>query len=384
MTRWNALVATWVLVMSPTAPAAPGDDAAPRPRLHLINGSDQAAEVVWLKEDGERVRTTSVPAGEQTAIDTTLGHRFLVIGERDGRQLGVTSRQRVQAVRFDFDDPAGIPATYVQRASAGGYPVVASAGVNPYALKEAVYLIDLLLAKRPDVRTALIESGSRLCILRWNEFTTDQPEFHRLAADPVPDVRGLPPRDYWDARARGLGGSESDPFCSCGEENLLCYPGDPYATESILIHEFAHTIHLRGLANVDHTFDMRLKRAYDAAMRAGLWRGVYAGVNHHEYFAEGVQSWFDNNREHDHDHNHVDTRAELVDYDPGLAALCREVFGDTELRYTRPQTRLTGHLAGYDPSVAPTFVWPERLELAKRAIREHAEARHRGTAAARD
>jgi hypothetical protein len=306
----------------------------------------------------------------------------VITGQRDGKEVGVTSKQRVQAVRFDFVDPDGIPAIYTQRASAGGYPVVASAAVNPYALKEAVYLIDLLLAKRPDVRQAMIESGSRLCIIGWNEYTTDLPEFRWLAADPVAGFPGLPPRDYWDARARGLGGSESDPFCSCGEENVLCYPGDPYSTENILIHEFAHNMHLRGLVNVDPTFDPRLKQAHDAAMKAGLWRGKYASVNHHEYFAEGVQSWFDNNRENDHDHNHVDTRAELIEYDPGLADLCREVFGDTELRYTKPQTRLTGHLEGYDPSTAPTFAWPERLTVAKRMIREHAESRNRAATAA--
>jgi hypothetical protein len=116
-------------------------------------------------------------------------------------------------------------------------------------------------------------------------------------------------------------------------------------------------------------------------MKAGLWRGKYGSVNHHEYFAEGVQSWFDNNREDDHDHNHVNTRAELIEYDPGLADLCREVFGDTELRYTKPQTRLTGHLEGYDPSTAPTFAWPERLTVAKRMIREHAEARNQAATA---
>jgi hypothetical protein len=172
-----------------------------------------------------------------------------------------------------------------------------------------------------------------------------------------------------------MGGSHTDPFCSCAEENLLAYDGDPYAAECILIHEFAHNIHLRGMSNVDPTFDTRVKAAYDAAMTAGLWQGTYASVNHHEYFAEGVQSWFDNNRENDHDHNHVNTRAELVEYDPGLAELCREVFGDTELRYTKPQTRLSGHLAGYDPSQAPTFVWPQRLQLAKRAIRNEAVRR---------
>lgn len=156
---------------------------------------------------------------------------------------------------------------------------------------------------------------------------------------------------------------------------MLGYQGDPYSTENILIHEFAHNIHLRGLANVDPTFDRRLQQAYKQAMQAGLWKGKYAGVNHHEYFAEGVQSWFDNNRENDHDHNHVNTRDELVAYDSGLADLCREVFGDTELKYTKPATRLNGHMTGYDPSKAPTFVWPERLKTAKALIRKEAESR---------
>lgn len=129
------------------------------------------------------------------------------------------------------------------------------------------------------------------------------------------------------------------------------------------------------MTNIDPTFDGRLRETYDRAMAAGLWKGKYASVNHHEYLAEGVQSWFDDNREDDHDHNHVDTRAELVAYDPGLAEICREVFGDTELSYTKPVTRLTGHLEGYDPSGAPTFRWPDRLQKAKKLIRKQAEAR---------
>jgi hypothetical protein len=254
---------------------------------------------------------------------------------------------------------------------------VASERVNRYALLEAAYLVDLMLAKRPDVRAAMIRSGSRLCILAHNEYTTDQPEFVRLA-DAVPgEFNGISGKDYWDARARGLGGSERDPLCTCAEENLLGYEGDPYSTECILIHELAHNIHLRGMTNVDPEFDTRLKAVYDAAMAEGLWAGKYASVNHHEYFAEGVQSWFDNNRENDHDHNHVNTREELLEYDPRLAALCREVFGDTELRYSKPATRLHGHLAGYDPAKAPRFEWPPRLKEANDRIRRAAVERNR-------
>lgn len=266
---------------------------------------------------------------------------------------------------------------YAKFLSADGFPIVASAQVNDYALREAAWLIRQMLAQRPDVKAAMIQGGSQLSIIAWNEFTCDIPEYRRMGR-PQNDGRQIPgvaARDFWDARARGLGGSATDPVCSCGEENLLGYPGDPYRAENILIHEFAHNMHLRGLNVVDPAFDERVRNTWKEAMDAGLWAGKYASVNHHEYFAEGVQSWFSNNRQNDHDHNHVDTREELIEYDPGLAEICRSVFGDTVLVYTRPETRLHGHLQGYDPQSAPEFRWPERLQNAKQKIREQAQQR---------
>lgn len=351
--------------------------AAPRPTLQIINGSDQPIEVFWLKSDTERVPNGRVEPGKDTVITTTIGHRFAIVPQERDAEVIVESLVPVQAVRFQPPNKDGVPAFYTQRVSAGGFPIVASEKVDPYALKEAAYLIDLMLAKRPDVRKAMVQSGARLCILAHNEYTTDQPEFARMGDHPMrqfPDISG---KDYWDARARGLGGSLRDPLCSCGEENLLAYKGDPYHAENILIHELAHNIHLRGLVNVDPTFDTRLKKAYEESMAEGLWKGKYASMNHHEYFAEGVQSWFDDNRENDHDHNHVNTREELIEYDPRLAEICKEVFGDTKLRYTKPTTRLNGHMEGYDPAKAPTFEWPERLREAKKAIVEAARKRDR-------
>jgi len=341
-----------------------------QPTLQIINGHSGPVDVFWLQSDHDRVPQGTVAPGEDIAIATTIGHRFVVVGRDDKAETTVVSEVPIQAFRV-----GGVPSFYTQHVEGGGFPIVASAKVSPYALKEAAHLVAGMLAKRPDVRDALVASGARMCILAWDEFTTDQPEFERLAREKPPGFPGMSGKDYWDARARGLGGSESDPLCTAAEENLLGYPGDPYATECILIHEFAHMMHLRGMNNVDPTFDERLKKTYDQAMAAGLWKGAYASVNHHEYFAEGVQSWFDNNRVNDHDHNHVHLRSQLVEYDPGLAAMCREVYGDTELKYTKPATRLTGNLEGYDPSAAPTFVWPERLAAAKKLIVEQAQAR---------
>ncbi|MCW1922710.1 hypothetical protein OKA05_09110 [Luteolibacter arcticus] len=349
--------------------------AQDRPRLQVINGSKQTIDLFWLKSDSEHVANGSIAAGEDKIFTTSPGHRFQMIGRDDKSEATVTAQVRVQGFRFDPPDKEGIPAFYTQVVRLRGFPIVASAKVNPYALKEAAFLGELMLAKRPDVLEAMVKSGARLCIMAHDEYTTDLPEFVRLGKDPMSGFESFPGKDYWDARARGTGGSETDPYCTCAEENVLGYEGDPYSTENILIHEFAHNIHLRGLNNVDPTFDKRLKETYAAAMKAGLWKGKYASMNHHEYFAEGVQSWFDDNRENDHDHNHVNTRAELLEYDPGLAAMCREVFKDTQFKYTKPATRLTGPMEGYEPSKAPRFVWPARLDAVRAAIRDKATAR---------
>jgi len=257
-----------------------------------------------------------------------------------------------------------------------GFEIVAGPRVHPAALAEAAFWVKRMLSARPDARRAMIASGTRLRILGVDEFTCDAPEFAWLGKGP--DIDGVSAKDWWDARARGTGGSATDPWCSVGEENVLGYPGDPYAKESILLHEFAHSIHLRGMNVVDPGFDTRVAEAFRAARADGLWRGTYASSNPAEYFAEGAQSWFDDNREDDHDHNHVNTRKELLAYDPRLAALCREVFGERVPSYSKPATRLKGHLRGYDPASAPRFAWPERLRTAKERIGSRAQGRARG------
>ena len=200
-----------------------------RPRLQISNGSSQHADIFWIKSDTERVANGSVAPGRDTLITTTLGHRFEVVGREDKTTATVTSVVPVQGFRFDPSGKDGVPAFYTQTVSANGFPIVASAKVNPYALKEAAFLVDMMLAKRPDVRAAMIQSGARMCIMAHDEYTTDLPEFARMVDEKVDGFPGLPTKDYWDARARGLGGSETDALCSVAEENVLCFPGDPYS-----------------------------------------------------------------------------------------------------------------------------------------------------------
>ena len=54
---------------------------------------------------------------------------------------------------------------YKKYVDASGYPVVSSDKVNDYALREAAYLVDMMLAERPDLREAMVASGSRLIVI---------------------------------------------------------------------------------------------------------------------------------------------------------------------------------------------------------------------------
>jgi alpha-glucosidase len=203
-----------------------------------------------------------------------------------------------------------------------GFSILGSAKVSDEALLEARYLIDKLLGEREDILKAMIKRGCRFMVMAPSEMTTDVPEQRRLKNDPKTD---------WDKRARGLGGRLS----SCGEENLLNLRGDRYNKENILIHEFNHAVHQHGLRDVDPTFDNRLRLAYRKAMDNGLWKGTYVATNPSEYWAEGVQAYFDCMRPQ----FGANTREKLKEYDPDLFALVDEVYKQSKFRYVRYDRR---------------------------------------------
>lgn len=175
-----------------------------------------------------------------------------------------------------------------------------------------------------NVMDALRKVNTRVAIMARYEGTTDIPEHRYLAQDTTLN---------WDVRARGLGGDLDFPLTSCAEENILAYQIDKYHAEDILIHEFAHTIHLVGIVQVDPSINDRLQKLLDAAVAEGKWADTYAKTDVAEYFAEGVQDWFNVNAEvavTDGKHNQVNTREELKDYDKGLYDLLSEYFPATD------------------------------------------------------
>ncbi len=160
-----------------------------------------------------------------------------------------------------------LPEAYTQCLMVEGLPIVATNQVRPEALQEAAYIVRHMLRLRPDVLQAMAENRVRLVVMAHNEFTTD-----------IPEHSDLKPASYWDRRARGLGATHRRPAVSCGEENLLQFPGDPYATENILVHEFAHAIDEMGLRSLDPEWDDVLAETFESAKAEGLWAGKVRDV----------------------------------------------------------------------------------------------------------
>lgn len=263
--------------------------------------------------------------------------------------LSAAEPLKPQSISAELRESFQLAPFYQKAVMAGPMPVVSSAKVSDAALAECAWLIRQMLAHRPEVLDALAKAKVRFAVMAADEYTTD-----------IPEHADLKPRVYWDRRARGLGATPSAPAVSGGEENLLAFPGDPYPREIISIHEFAHAIHEVGMRSVDRGFDQRLAKAFEAAKAAGLWKSTYAATNRQEYWAEATQAWFDNNDSNNALHNDIDTREELKKYDPVVAALCAEVYGDTGWRYQKPADRKPedrAHLAGFDFSKAPRFHW---------------------------
>ena len=220
---------------------------------------------------------------------------------------------------------------YKKYVDANGLPVLSSEKVSDQALLEAAKLINQMLADRSDIRKALIDKDVGIGVMAPTEVSTDIPEHSHLR-----------PKEYWARRARGLGGRVT----TCGEENLLGLPGDPYFNENILIHEFSHCIHEQRGKDIEKNFDSKLQQLYEKAVTKGLWKDTYAGSNHSEYWAEGVQSFFDANKIILPEERQVNTREELIAYDPELANLVSEVFHKTSWLYRKPENRKQGYKGG--------------------------------------
>ena len=198
------------------------------------------------------------------------------------------------------------------------------------ALEQAWRVLDTMLSKVSEsVVQQMVTNKTRVGIIGTNQQLTDMPEYQTLDKE-FP----LEKWQSWNERARGLGATPYIPLASSSEENLLCYPQDVYTGKNLLLHEFAHTVLLMGVEFDDKSFRGRLDRAYEVALAEGLWQDTYAATTRDEYWAEGVQAYYNDNLEAspaDGYHGEINTHGELEAYDPALFGLIAEVFSVDEL-----------------------------------------------------
>jgi hypothetical protein len=96
---------------------------------------------------------------------------------------------------------------------------------------------------------------------------------------------------------------------------------------------------------MDVAFDEALGKAYAAAMAKGLWKGTAAARDRVEYWAAGVEAYFDaagDGPAPDRADRPITTREALKAYDPGLYALVDETMsygGHVDWRFRRPARR---------------------------------------------
>ena len=227
-------------------------------------------------------------------------------------------------------DSLGLDKFYTKYVDVNGIPLISSWRVPDSAIVAAhrtLYAMTSML--KPEIVQAMKKANARVAIMARYEGTTDLPEHHYLVNDTSLN---------WDLRARGLGGTIEEPLTSCAEENVLAYQIDKYHAEDILIHEFAHAIHCIGIIQVDTAFNTRLNALYQKAMKSGILDNTYRSSTMEEYFAEGVQDWFNVNAEvprTDGKHNWCNTREELQEFDPELYQLISEYFPKTNLQISR-------------------------------------------------
>ena len=205
----------------------------------------------------------------------------------------------------------GLDRYYEKYLDAGGIAIVASSLVPDSALFRVRDIINEMLSHRPKLHAAMSSKGERVAIMAQGSAISNLPEYRDYSI-------------YRDLRLEKGGLYDGNiPLIVASEENILCQKSNEHKRLDVFVHEFAHA--------VDHTepienFHIRLASAYNGAIEAGLWPATYASTSPGEYWAQAVGIWFGLGHE-----LHLNKRSELLEYDPAVAALIQEVFGDAEI-----------------------------------------------------
>jgi len=289
----------------PSAPAAAPGTVTSSGSGTTAPGASSSAPVVASAD-----AVVPVPAGRGGTVTP-------VTEVEDGPACGVGSVPRA----------FGLPAFYTKACVVNGLPVVASPVVDDSALVAAADILRGMLAARPDLARAMAVRRFRLGVIGVEQRAVDLPEYRDLPSNyPAVD---------WDA-ARAYGATPRRPLAAAPEENLVCSAADTYPGQSVLVHELGHSVLDMAVLPADPGFEARLEAAFRAAARLDVYRNTYALTNADEYWAEGVQDFFDASRigsgpdgGGDGYDGPIHSRATLLANDPVLYDLIAGVFTES-------------------------------------------------------
>lgn len=192
----------------------------------------------------------------------------------------------------------------------------------------AKVIVDFMLLKLKEASAILKGSGAQLAIYARGQDAYEIPE-HRAGSM------------FLHRPVEGFGGTMEIPVTSISEVNVLHILEGEYITrythEYILVHEFAHAVHLIGINYMkDTSLADEFRGIYAKAKAEGLWPNTYAISNYEEYFATLSTVWFNVMEEGvngtwDGVRGPVNTRAELLAYDPRAHAFFKKIYAEDYL-----------------------------------------------------
>jgi dipeptidyl aminopeptidase/acylaminoacyl peptidase len=254
---------------------------------------------------------------------------FKLDASNDWRFKPVRTQPSVIAPPGKFKiDPYYTKFTYARE-----FPIIGSPRVGDEALLRANDIVRKMFAYRHDILKALINDGAKLVVLGRSEKLSDLPECRDSRNQPdFDEVRFL---DYTPTRK----------IMVVPEENVLRLSGEPFGGRCVVVGLFARAAYqataLRPVdpdfdkrrdkqqyelrvKRLDVEFDRKLQNIYEDATTRGRWKGTPAARSRIEYWAAGVEAYFDATGETPAPNGAdrpIATREMLKAYDPELFAL---------------------------------------------------------------
>lgn len=310
------------------------------------NATEYWAEICQSYFDTNRTNNwnhASVATREQLKQYDPVGYElvrttFNLSPENDWRYSPVQKQPSVIAPPQKFK----INPYYTKFTWAREFIVLGSDRVSDETLLKANDTIRKMFAYRHDILKALINDDVWLVVLGRGETLTDLPEFSDAKSQAGFDC------------VRYLDFTPDKKLLVVSEENVLALPTDPLRGKSAVVGALAKAMCLvvgvrdadpqfeqrrdkqqyeqqlvwntasLPIKRMDIDFDLKLRKIFDNAMNNSLWKGTPAARDHVEYWAAGVEAYFNaagagyppNDAQRP-----ITTREMLKSYDPDLYEL---------------------------------------------------------------